>query len=55
MKNPKYLSNEFLLKEEVRLVVLIDRLKGIKFMRSERGRASLSLRGVQSELSRRGA
>ncbi len=54
LKNSKYQSNQFLLKEEERLIILMDRLKGYSFMRNDRARAGNNLACIQAELSRRG-
>jgi hypothetical protein len=52
--NPRTESNQFLLKEEKRLINLIDRLKGVRFLKGNRARAQKTLQLVQKELNLRG-
>jgi hypothetical protein len=55
MTNTKYQSTAFLKQEEKRLLELIDKLAGIRFMKANRARAQKTLQCVQAELTSRGA
>jgi hypothetical protein len=53
IKNTKFWETADLLKEEQRLIALIDRQKGYKFRKGPLFEAARSLSAVQRELSRR--
>lgn len=53
MKNTKYQTTADLLREESRLIELMERLNGVRFMKNARARAGKTLACVQSELNRR--
>lgn len=53
IKNTKFWETPDLLKEEQRLIALIEKQKGFKFLKGPRSEAARSLSAVQRELSRR--
>ena len=54
IRNPRTCKDCTLKEEELRLIILIDRLEGVRFMKQNRARAQKSLTNVQRELNHRG-